>query len=547
MSDRKTELNKTPDVTVVGAGFSGLYLIHRLRSMGLSVQVLEAGKDVGGTWYWNRYPGARCDSDSIHYSFSFDKKLEQEWTWSERYSPQLEILSYLQHVSERHDLRRHIAFNSWVKCAIFSDKTNKWTVTTEKGDEVTSRYLVMATGCLSAPNKPTIRGGDRFKGEIYHTGEWPHEPVSFKGKTVGVIGTGSSAMQSIPEIAKQAKHVYVFQRTPNFSVPARNVKLDPQYVAEVKSNYDALRDQARWSAHGVPLRGTGKSVLEFSPEQREQILTEAWERGGAQIVGTFTDVVVNPESNKIVAEFFHDQIRRIVKDQKTAEKLLPRNHPIGTKRICVDSEYYQTFNRPNVTLVDVKEDPIAEITETGLRTGKESFDFDALVYATGFDAMTGALNRIDIRGSRGRSLREKWSEGPRTYMGLASNGFPNMFMVTGPGSPSVLSNMTTSIEQHVELITDYIQSLVGRGIERVEPDVKDEDKWVAHVNEVANTTLLPQANSWYIGANIPGKPRVFLPYIGGVGNYRQLCKDMVAKGYEGFVETGHSLVLSVAE
>jgi cyclohexanone monooxygenase len=547
MSDRKTELNKTPDVTVVGAGFSGLYLIHRLRSMGLSVQVLEAGKDVGGTWYWNRYPGARCDSDSIHYSFSFDKKLEQEWTWSERFSPQPEILSYLQHVSERHDLRRHIAFNSRVKSAIFSDKTNKWTVTTEKGDEVTSRYLVMATGCLSAPNKPTIRGGDRFKGEIYHTGEWPHEPVSFKGKTVGVIGTGSSAIQSIPEIAKQAKHVYVFQRTPNFSVPARNVKLDPQYVAEVKSNYDALRDQARWSAHGAPLRGTGKSVLEFPPEQREQILTEAWERGGAQIIGTFTDITVNPESNKIVAEFVHDQIRRIVKDQKTAEKLLPRNHPIGTKRICVDSEYYQTFNRPNVTLVDVKEDPIAEITETGLRTGKESFDFDALVYATGFDAMTGALNRIDIRGSGGRSLREKWSEGPRTYMGLASNGFPNMFMVTGPGSPSVLSNMTTSIEQHVELITDYIQSLVGRGIERVEPDVKDEEKWVAHVNEVANTTLLPQANSWYIGANIPGKPRVFLPYIGGVGNYRQLCKDMVAKGYEGFVETGHSLVLSVAE
>lgn len=536
MTNTRKIQNPNPDVAVVGAGFSGLYLIHRLRKMGLTVQVLEAGSDVGGTWYWNRYPGARCDSDSIYYSYSFDKNLEQEWTWSERFSPQPEILEYLQHVADRFALRSDIAFEQRVKSATFDEKHNFWTLVTESGDEVTCRFLVMATGCLSAPNQPVIKGAEHFAGEVYHTGQWPHEPVSFEGRAVGVIGTGSSAIQSIPEIAKQADKTTVFQRTPNFSVPARNAPLTAEFVDEVKSNYGSLRNDARWSPAGIPYPGTGKSALEFTPEERQKILDAAWNVGGAQVLSAFTDVSINPEANAIVTDFVHQKIRETVHDPEVAEKLLPRNHPIGTKRICVDTDYYATFNRDNVTLVDVKADPIAEITENGLKTesGKH-YKFDALVYATGFDAMTGALMRIDIKGQGGRSLKDKWANGPKTFMGLASEGFPNMFMITGPGSPSVLSNMTTSIEQHVELVTDFIKHLSEQGLDRVEASGKAEENWVQHVNDVAEETLYPQANSWYIGANVPGKPHVFLPYIGGVGHYRQLCEDMVAKGYEGFL------------
>lgn len=536
MAISKQELNRSPDVTVVGAGYSGLYLIHRLREMGLSVQVLEAGSDVGGTWYWNRYPGARCDSDSVHYSYSFDKQLEQEWTWSERFSPQPEILKYLQHVADRHDLRRHIAFDQRVQQAAFDDDTNMWTVTTEAGETLRSRFLVMATGCLSAPNTPRIAGAEDFAGAVYHTGKWPHEPVSFKGRTVGIIGTGSSAIQSIPEVAREAAHLYVFQRTPNFSVPARNAKLTEDYVAEVKENYDALREKARWSPAGIPFPSVDKPAAEYTPEEREALLEQAWDIGGAQVVALFPETPVDPETNKLVADFVRKKIAETVKDPDTAARLMPHDHPIGTKRICVDTDYYATFNRDNVTLVDVREDPIAAITAEGLRTeAGQSFAFDALVYATGFDAMTGALSRIDIRGHKGRSLRDKWAEGPKTYMGVATAEFPNMFMITGPGSPSVLSNMTTSIEQHVELVTDFIKKLSDEEVVRVEPDTQAEEEWVAHVNEVANMTLYPKANSWYIGANIAGKPRVFLPYIGGVGNYRQMCEDMKANDFRGFV------------
>lgn len=535
MTNRTTIRNTKPDVTVVGAGFSGLYLIHRLRNMGLSVQVLEAATDAGGTWYWNRYPGARCDSDSVYYSYSFDDALQQEWNWSERYSPQPEILKYLQHVADRFDLRRDIAFEKRVESAVFNEAENRWRITTEQGDTITSRYLVMATGCLSEPNTPKIQGAESFSGPVYHTGRWPHEPVSFKNRTVGVIGTGSSAIQLIPQIAKEADQVYVFQRTPNFSIPARNATLDPDYVDTIKTNYEQLRDEARRSVTGIPVATTGKTAAQLSPEERLECLEKAWEAGGIQLLFTFTDIVLDPESNAIVTAFVHDKIRQTVKDPEVAEKLIPRSYPIGAKRICVDTDYYATFNRDNVTLVDVKADPITEIAANGLKTQCETlWEFDDLVYATGFDAMTGAIMKVDIRGREGKSLREKWRDGPKTFMGFATEGFPNLFMITGPGSPSVLSNMTTSIEQHVELVTDFIQHLMTEEIARAEPTRAAEEKWVNHVNEVAQQTLYPKANSWYIGANIPGKPHVFLPYPGGVGPYRILCDDMVKNGYEGF-------------
>ncbi|MFA5581567.1 MAG: NAD(P)/FAD-dependent oxidoreductase [Paracoccaceae bacterium] len=527
------------DAVVVGAGFSGMYLIHRLRKMGLSVQAFETGSDVGGTWYWNRYPGARCDSDSVHYSFSFDKDIEQEWSWSERYSPQPEILKYQQFVADKLDLRRNIKFDTRVAETVFDESTNKWTVTTDAGDNVTCRYLIMATGCLSNSRMPDMKGMDSYKGDVYHTGQWPHEGVDFTGKRVGIIGTGSSAIQAIPQIAKQAKHLTVFQRTPNYSLPAQNHKLDPEYVAEVKANYPELREAARWSAGGMPRPVPTKSALEVSAEEREAAYRKAWEGGGADMLGVFTDIATNKEANETAAEFMRARIDEIVKDPAVAEMLKPYDYPIGTKRICIDIDYFETYNRDNVTLINVKKDPIQELTPEGLRTGEQEFEFDAIVFATGFDAMTGALTSINIKGRGGDTLKEAWAAGPRTYLGLMSHGFPNMFMITGPGSPSVLSNMTTSLEQHVEFVTDYIEKLDAKGVVAVEPDLKAQDDWVDTVNEVAKMSLHTDdsVNSWYLGANVPGKPRVFMPYIGGVGAYRQICNDVAANDYEGFNET----------
>ncbi len=524
------------DAVVVGAGFAGLYMLLRLRRAGFTAQVIEAGKDVGGTWYWNRYPGARCDIESLEYQYGFDDELPREWKWSERYATQPEILRYIQHVAEKFDLRSGIKFETRVTEAHYNDDTNRWTIRTDKGDEYSARYAIMATGCLSSARVPDFKGIDTFKGDWYHTGYWPHEGVDFTGRTVAVIGTGSSAIQSIPLIAQQARHLTVFQRTANFSVPAHNGPIDAEREAELAREYTAFRQRARESAAGILTRELNdKSALEATEEERRREFESRWEIGGFAIGGAFNDLAINIQSNETAAEFVRSKIREIVKDPKTAELLCPRDYPFATKRLCVDTGYYETFNRDNVSLVDVKADPIAEITPRGvkLESGAEH-PVDAIVFATGFDAMTGALLAMDIRGRNGLSLRDKWEHGPRTYLGLQVAGFPNLFTITGPGSPSVLSNMIVSIEQHVDWIQDCLDYLRDHELDSIEATAEAEDAWVDHVNQVADFTLYPLANSWYIGANIPGKPRVFMPYIGGVGVYAQKCAEVASNGYEGF-------------
>jgi cation diffusion facilitator CzcD-associated flavoprotein CzcO len=524
------------DAVVVGAGFSGLYMIHRLRALGLSVRALERGSGVGGTWFWNRYPGARCDIESVDYSYSFSPELEQEWEWSERYASQPEILRYLEHVADRFDLRRDIEFNARVTAAHYDEDEGRWTIATATGDRYSARFCIMAAGNLSSVKRPAFAGLDSFEGDWYHTAEWPHEGVDFTGRRVGFIGTGSTGIQAIPQIAKQAERLYVFQRTPNFSMPAQNRPLDPELARQVKEAYADRRERCRHSKDGVPLDAPVHAAMEVSPEERRRVYEAGWERGGISAVsGGFTDFFTDREANDTAAEFVREKVLATVRDPVVAQALLPRHHPIGTKRTCVDIGYYETYNRDNVELVDVRSAPIEAISPRGVRTREAEYDVDAIVFAIGFDAMTGALFDIDIRGAGGLELREKWADGPRTYLGIATAGFPNLFIVTGPGSPSVLSNMVVSIEQHVEWISDCIAHATARGIERVEATADAEAAWVEHVNELADATLYPLASSWYLGANIPGKPRVFMPYVGGVGTYRQVCDDVAARGYEGFV------------
>jgi cyclohexanone monooxygenase len=532
------------DVIVVGAGFAGMYLVHELRKRKLSVRVYEAGTSVGGTWYWNRYPGARCDAESLAYSYSFSRELEQEWQWTERYATQPEILKYAEHVAERFDLKRDMRFERRVTRALFDDARQEWTLETDRGDRASAPFCIMATGCLSVPQEPNIPGLHDFSRELYWTGRWPHHAVSHVGKRVGVIGTGSSAIQAIPVIAETAGHLTVFQRTPNFSVPAVNYPLDPSFVEAFKKHYPQHRKNHRlgMGAGFGDLRvepHPGTPEFETSAGRSEAELRAAlehnWRIGGARFTGTILDTLMNPETNRIVADFVREKIRQIVKDPATAEALCPTSHPIGTKRICVDSGYFETFNRPNVKLVDIAKRPIARITKTGVQLQDgEHFELDSLVMATGFDAMTGALLRIDIRGANGAKLSDAWSEGPKTYLGIGTVGFPNLFLITGPGSPSVLSNMLVSIEQHVDWTLACIDWMRAKGYRRIEAQPAAQEQWVAHVNEVANGTLFPRAGSWYMGANIPGKPRVFMPYAAGVGVYREICDRVAANGYEGF-------------
>jgi len=522
------------DLIIVGAGFSGLYLLYRARKLGLSVRVFESATDVGGTWWWNRYPGARCDVESMQYSYSWDEALQQEWSWSERFATQPEILAYVRHVADRHDLRRDITFGRRVNAARYDEAAHRWSVTLDDGSRAVSRLLVLATGCLSAAKMPEIEGRDSFAGEVHHTGDWPHEGVDFTGKTVAVIGTGSSGIQVIPEVAKQAAHLTVFQRTPNFSVPARNQKLSEQYVHGWKADYPALRKRAREeTGSGTLYDFPQTSALAVSAEQREQEYRWRWEKGGANFMHSFNDLVLNEEANRTAADFVRARIRETVRNPETAEALCPTDYPIFTKRICVDSGYYATFNRPNVRLVDLRKTPIARIMPDGIETSGGLHRLDTIVYATGFDAMTGAITAIDIRGRAGQTITDKWSEGPRSYLGLAIHGFPNLFTVTGPGSPSVLSNVIVSIEQHVDWITGLISHMQAQGITEVEADLAAEDRWVDHVRDVASRTLLPKAASWYMGANVPGKPRVFMPYI-GVAAYRRICTEIAQEQYRGF-------------
>jgi cyclohexanone monooxygenase len=527
------------DVVVVGAGFAGLYMLHRLRGLGLTARVFEQGNGVGGTWYWNRYPGARCDVESMQYSYSFSDELQQEWDWSERYAPQPEILRYANHVADRFNLRPDIQFNTRIESVVFDEDTNRWSVTTSDGSAATARFVVLATGCLSNARMPDIKGLAGFEGRVYHTGNWPHEPVDFTGLRVGVIGTGSSAIQSVPVIAGQATHLTVFQRTANFSIPARNAPLSADERERFRKDYPKIRRFAREEArNGIYTELPDRGALDDSDNERRSKYEARWQRGGLTFMSVYNNLALDKAANDTAADFVRAKIAEIVKDPETARLLQPNSHPIGTKRICIDTDYFATFNRPNVTLVDIKAHPIEEILPDGLRTGGKTYELDALVLATGFDAMTGSVAKIDIAGRDGVTLNRKWAEGPRTYLGLMSASFPNLFIITGPGSPSVLSNMIVSIEQHVDWIADCVVYMRAHGFEAMEATGEAEDKWVAHVNEVADTTLYPQANSWYMGANIPGKPRIFMPYIGGVGPYRQICNDVAAKGYEGFAMTG---------
>ena len=527
------------DVVVVGAGFSGLYTLHRLRQLGFSSTLLEAADDVGGTWYWNRYPGARCDIPTTDYAYTFDPELDEEWTWSEKYATQPEILDYLRHVADKYDLRRDIRFSTRVDTAVWDDDARLWRVRTGDGDEIRTRFYVMATGCLSLPKSPDIEGADRFVGEVYFTSRWPHEGVDFTGKRVGVIGTGSSGIQSIPLIAEQAEQLTVFQRTPNFSIPANNGPASEDVLAALEADRDGYREAARWSRGGIPTDPPELMAATVPEDARRERFETAYESGELfQILGIFADQLTNPAANDVVAEMIREKIREIVDDPETADTLCPTDHPFGTKRPCLDTNYYQTFNLPHVRLVDLRRQPIATITESGIETVDETFEFDAIVYATGFDAMTGALVAVDMTGRDGVTLEQKWADGPVTYLGLTTVGLPNLFMVTGPGSPSVLSNMTVSIEQHVEWVTDCLVHLRQHGFETIEPTEVAEAGWVQHVNDCADITLYPVANSWYMGANVPGKPRVFLPYIGGVDVYRGACDEVVERDYLGFTLRG---------
>jgi cation diffusion facilitator CzcD-associated flavoprotein CzcO len=526
------------DAVIVGAGFSGLYQLYRLRELGLATRVLEAGDGVGGTWHWNRYPGARCDIQSLSYSYSFSPELEQDWEWSEKYPTQPEVLRYLDYVAERFDLPRDITFSSRVTGARWDEATQRWTVTTDTGESVRTQFLIMATGCLSAAKLPEVPGLERYRGRTHHTGRWGKEEVRFDGLRVAVIGTGSSGIQSIPLIAQQAADLTVFQRTPNFSIPAGNRPLDPAEVAAMKADYRAYRQAQRESGYGVPHEPATELALSVAEADRQAAYEVGWARG--EIVGLtrcFADILIDEAANETAADFARAKIRAVVRDPDVAETLSPRSYPLGTKRLCLDSGYYETFNRPNVHLVDLRKTPLAEFTETGLRTSDQEFEFDAIVFATGFDAMTGALSAIDIRGRDGVALADEWRSGPQTYLGIAVAGFPNLFTVTGPLSPSVLSNMVVSIEQHVEWIADCIAHVRATGATAIEATPEAQAGWVQHVAEVGSLTLFPKADSWYMGANVPGKPRVFLPYIGGVGTYRLICDEIAADNYRGFTLT----------
>ncbi len=523
------------DVVIIGAGFAGMYMLHRLRSSGFSVRLFEAGAGVGGTWYWNRYPGACCDVDSVEYSYSFDPDLEQEWDWTKRYPAQPEILRYANHVADRFGLRKDIQFDTRVTGASFDETAEMWELTTDGGEQVRARFCITAMGCLSVPKDPEVEGAGTFSGEVYHTGRWPHEGVDLSGRRVAIVGTGSSGIQVIPEIAKQASQVYVLQRTPAFSLPARNAPLTAEYLAQVKSRYREIRADEANSAAGYTLvsRGGG-SALEVSEEERLRRYEERWADGGPGVLAAFDDIVVSEDANRTAANFVAGKIAEIVTDQEVARLLTPVDYPIGAKRICLDTNYYDTFNLGHVSLVDVRSNPIHRIVETGIELKSGLLEVDDIVFASGFDAMTGALLRLDPKGRDGRLLSEKWAEGPRTYLGLAMEGFPNLLTITGPGSPSVLSNMIVAIEQHVDWIARCLEHCREIGASTVEAQLDDEDKWVEHVWQVAQYTLYPKANSWYVGANVPGKPRVFMPYVGGLNVYRQRCDAVAESGYEGF-------------
>ena len=531
---RPAEVDVHFDVIVVGAGFAGMYMLHCLRKLGLKTRIYEIGGGVGGTWYWNRYPGARCDVESMQYSYSFSEELDQEWSWTEKYSPQPEILAYANHVADRYDLRKDIRFNTRVTVAKFDESNKHWVIETDRGDQASAQFCIMAVGCLSAANRPPFEGMDEFDGPVYHTGEWPHEGVDFSDQHVGVIGTGSSAIQSIPIIAEQAASLTVFQRTPNYAVPAWNKKLDPDYIKAIKASYPELRAKARARPTGFYFPFNMASALEATPEERERQYEEFWTQGGLPFLGAYGDLLFDKTANDTIADFARNKIRAVVNDPATADLLCPDN-VFGCKRLCVDIGYFEVYNEPHVKLVDVSKNPIERFTKKGIVTDGVEHPVDSVVCATGFAAMTGSFDRIQVKGRNGLTLTEKWQAGPRTYLGLTSVGFPNLFMITGPGSPSVLASMIQAIEQHVDWIADCIGHLRDVGASTIEPTIAAEDEWVDHVNEVSQVSLRSTCSSWYVGTNVAGRPRVFMPYIGGFPIYVEKCNQVMTNSFEGFM------------
>ncbi|MCH2324776.1 MAG: NAD(P)/FAD-dependent oxidoreductase [Pseudomonadales bacterium] len=524
---------KRLDVVVVGAGFAGMYALHKLRSRGLKVLVYEAGSGVGGTWYWNRYPGARCDVNSLEYSYQFSEELQQEWNWSERYSPQPEILAYANHVADRFDLIKDIQFDTKITKLNFNEDKRLWFGLTEQGEKFCAQFCIMATGCLSKHNIPNFEGIDNFQGELLHTGQWPHQPINFSGKKVGIIGTGSSAIQSIPIIAKDAAQLTVFQRTATFSIPAYNATMDRGYEQQIKSNYKEFRAHNSQRYAALNNNPSHLSAMEVSEEEREAIYEERWLEGGLPFLASFNDLGINEEANATAIDFIHRKIKSAVDDPDIAELLCPKT-VIGCKRLCVDTNYYKTFNLENVVLKNLNRSPIQRITDKGLKTKDAEYEFDILILATGFDAMTGALLAIDIRGRSNKTLSEHWKDGPANYLGLSMNRFPNLFMITGPGSPSVLANMMVGIEQHVDFIADLLSFMQNKDKLQVEANADAEENWVRLVNRIADQTLFSKGcNSWYTGANIPGKPKIFMPYL-GYPSYVEKCNEIAADGYRGF-------------
>ena len=526
---------KEVDAVVLGAGFAGLYMLHQLRSKGFSTIVYEAGDGVGGVWYWNRYPGARCDIESIYYNYTFSKELYEEWTWTSRFPEQAEILRYLNYVADRFQLRSDIQFNTRVTAAHFDEKQHKWMIHLNDGQYILTRYFITGIGCLSAANVPNIQGLQQFNGKWYHTGHWPHEKVDFTGKRVGIIGTGSSGIQAIPVIAKEAEQLTVFQRTPQYTIPARNHAYDEDFIKETKQNFEAIKHSMRNSVSGTPFAQNQQSAMEDRDDRRQEVFEKAWAQGGFAFSATYHDLLTNEQSNEKAAEFIRSKIRQIVKDPVVAEKLCPK-YMYGTKRQVLDSDYFETYNRENVLLVDVKESPIQKITGEGIQTADNHFDLDIIIFATGYDGMTGPLFKIDIQGRNGVTLKEKWKGGAavQTYLGLTTAGFPNLFMITGPESPSVLVNMPIAIEQHVEWVAECMQYLREQDIDLVEPTLEAEEAWSKHCQEVAHATLYVKGDSWYTGANIEGKPRSFLIYLGGFDYYTKHCKEVAQNNYEGF-------------
>ena len=529
------------DVAVVGAGFAGLYLLQRLRNAGFTTVALEEADDVGGTWYWNRYPGARCDIQTIDYCYTFDPQLESEWKWSEKYATQPEILRYLGFIAERYDLRRDIRFRTKITAATWDQASERWLLTTDNGAAVSCRYFIMATGCLSSPKPPEIDGVKDFKGEIYFTGRWPHEEVKFAGKRVAIIGTGSSGIQSIPLIAEQAAHLTVFQRTPNFALPAHNGPAPADRVAVLEGDRAGYREQARWSRAGVPLPQETVFSWQLSAAERRERFENAWAVGDLvfMLSRLWADQGLDVDGNALAVQLFHEKIRATVKDPETAAALIPYDHPFGAKRPCLDTNYYATYNRPNVTLVNLRQEPLKSITANGIKTDKRTLELDIIVFATGFDAMTGAIMAVHpITGRGGASLSDVWANGPRTYLGLTVAGFPNLFMITGPGSPSVLSNMVVSIEQHVDWAVDRLIAMREGGFTTIEATETAQDGWTRHMADCSALTLHRLANTWYTGANVPGKAQGVMPYTGGVGPYRGICNEVVSRGMLGFRLSG---------